>query len=133
MDNVVKIEKDGKLYAIVIKNNFVAEGIHFFTNDSDTQQVAYMQHNKGHVILNHYHNEVKREVLFTKEVLVMKNGTLKCLFFDEEQCLIEALNIEKGDVLILINGGHGFECISDVEMFEIKQGPYVGNNDKTRF
>ncbi len=30
-------------------------------------------------------------------------------------------------------GGHGFEVLEDVEMFEVKQGPYVGDSDKTRF
>ena len=133
MEGISKIVSDGKLFAIIIKNNFRTQGIHFFTDDSDTQQVAYMQHDKGHIIQNHYHNEIKREVLFTKEVLVMKKGQLKCLFFDDKQNLISTQIIETGDVLVLIAGGHGFECISDVEMFEIKQGPYVGNEDKTRF
>jgi hypothetical protein len=38
-----------------------------------------------------------------------------------------------GDVILLIKGGHGFEVEEDVEMFEIKQGPYAGDADKTRF
>jgi hypothetical protein len=36
-------------------------------------------------------------------------------------------------VILLITGGHGFEVIEDLEMVEIKQGPYVGEQDKTRF
>ena len=38
-----------------------------------------------------------------------------------------------GDVVLLIEGGHGFEVIEEVEMFEVKQGPYVGEQEKTRF
>jgi hypothetical protein len=34
---------------------------------------------------------------------------------------------------LLAAGGHGFEMLEDTEMFEIKQGPYAGENDKTRF
>jgi hypothetical protein len=36
-------------------------------------------------------------------------------------------------VILLIQGGHGFEVIEEVEMIEVKQGPYVGDQDKTRF
>ena len=38
-----------------------------------------------------------------------------------------------GDVILLIQGGHGFEVLEEVEMIEVKQGPYVGERDKTRF
>jgi hypothetical protein len=41
--------------------------------------------------------------------------------------------LEGGDVILLVNGGHGFEVLEEVEMFEVKQGPYVGDQDKTRF
>ena len=36
-------------------------------------------------------------------------------------------------MLLLASGGHGFECLEETEMFEIKQGPYAGDADKTRF
>jgi len=34
---------------------------------------------------------------------------------------------------LLASGGHGFEVIEDIKMVEIKQGPYAGEKDKTRF
>jgi len=33
----------------------------------------------------------------------------------------------------LVRGGHGFEMLTQSEIIEIKQGPYVGDGDKTRF
>jgi hypothetical protein len=33
----------------------------------------------------------------------------------------------------LASGGHGFEALEELEMVEVKQGPYVGDKDKTRF
>ena len=30
-------------------------------------------------------------------------------------------------------GGHGFEVLEELEMIEVKQGPYAGDRDKTRF
>ena len=36
-------------------------------------------------------------------------------------------------MILLIQGGHGFEVLEEVEMIEVKQGPYVGEQDKTCF
>ena len=38
-----------------------------------------------------------------------------------------------GDIILLCSGAHGFHVLEPLEMFEIKQGPYSGENDKTRF
>jgi hypothetical protein len=34
---------------------------------------------------------------------------------------------------LLAFGGHGFEMIEPTEIIEVKQGPYIGEGDKTRF
>ena len=41
--------------------------------------------------------------------------------------------LNDGDVILLASGGHGFEALSDVDIVEVKQGPYAGDLDKTRF
>lgn len=38
-----------------------------------------------------------------------------------------------GDVILLCGGGHSFKMLEDSSMIEVKQGPYAGENDKTRF
>ena len=123
----------GKTLAIVIKHDFDEKGITFCTPDDYSQQLAYMHHPEGHVILPHVHNEVKREVLYTKEVLVIKKGRLRCDFYTDDQEYIKSIELESGDVILLASGGHGFVCLEETEMYEIKQGPYAGEKDKTRF
>ena len=118
---------------IIIRHDYDKSGISFFTPDDFSQQLAYMHHPKGHIILPHVHNIVKREVLYTKECLVMKSGKLRCDFYSDNQQYIESTIVTGGDVILLVSGGHGFECLEEVEMFEIKQGPYAGENDKVRF
>ena len=120
------LDEAGKTLAIVIKHDFSEPGITFCTPDDYSQQLAYMSHPKGHVILPHVHNEVKREVLFTKEVLVIKKGRLRCDFYTDDQKYIKSIELEAGDVILLTSGGHGFECLEETEMYEIKQGPYAG-------
>jgi mannose-6-phosphate isomerase-like protein (cupin superfamily) len=92
-----------------------------------------MKHPQGKVIHPHVHNPVKREVHYTKEVLIIKKGKLRVDFYDDDQIYLESRVLEKGDVILLSEGGHGFEVLEDLEMFEVKQGPYAGDSDKTRF
>ncbi len=124
---------DGVLLALIVRHNYDKNGISFFTPDDFSQQLAFMHHPAGHVILPHVHNEVKREVLYTKEVLVIKKGKMRCDFYSDNQEYLKSEIVKTGDVILLANGGHGFECLEETEMFEIKQGPYAGEADKTRF
>ena len=130
---IKEIKNKDVVLALIIKSNYEKTGISFITPDDYSQQLAYMHHEKGHVIMPHVHNEVKREVLYTKEVLVIKKGKLRCDFYTDEKEYVCSETIETGDVILLANGGHGFECLEETEMFEIKQGPYAGENDKVRF
>lgn len=113
--------------------NTKKKGISFFTPGDLSQQVAYMQHPSGHLIEPHIHNKVVREVHYTQEVLLLRKGKLRVDFYDDERNYVESRILEAGDVILLASGGHGFKVIEEVEMFEIKQGPYAGDNDKTRF
>ena len=54
-------------------------------------------------------------------------------FYDNGQMYLESRILEGGDVILLATGGHGFEVLDEVEMIEVKQGPYFGDQDKTRF
>ena len=119
--------------AMIIRNNFEKEGISFFTPDDFSQQLAYMKHPKGKEIIPHVHNPVKREVFYTNEVLFIKKGQLRVDFYSNEKIYFESRVLNEGDVILLVSGGHGFCVLEDIEMIEVKQGPYAGDSDKTRF
>lgn len=131
--NIEKIMLDELLLAIIIRHSYRQPGISFFTPGELSQQLAYMQHPSGHVIEPHVHNRVVREVHYTQEVLILRKGRLRVDFYDLNQCYIESRILEAGDLILLASGGHGFHVLEEVEMFEIKQGPYAGEQDKTRF
>ena len=128
-----EIKYKNEMLAIIVSNSFDKEGIHFFTPGDLSQQLAYMNHPSGKTIDPHVHNPVKREVQYTQEVLFIRKGKLRVDFYDESQNYIESRILESGDVILLIKGGHGFKVLEDLEMFEVKQGPYAGDKDKTRF
>ena len=119
--------------AIIIRASFKKEGIQFFTPDNYTQQLAYMNRPAGYVIQPHLHNPLKREVEFTKEVIFIKSGMVRVDFYDESQEYLKSTVLHQGDVILLAYGGHGFEILENCEMIEVKQGPYAGEQDKTRF
>lgn len=119
--------------AIIIRASFRKEGIEFFTPDTFSQQLGYMNRPAGYVIPPHVHNPVARQVQFTKEVLLIKSGRIRVDFYSEAQEYLESTILQQGDVILLAYGGHGFEMLEPSEMIEVKQGPYAGEGDKTRF
>ena len=127
------IVHDGRVLAVLLRHDFNRPGIHFFTPGDFSQQLGYMNRPEGHVIPPHVHNTVTREVHFTKEVLIIKSGRVRVDFYDDDQNYLESRVLVTGDVLLLAYGGHGFEMLEPTEMIEVKQGPYAGDEDKTRF
>jgi mannose-6-phosphate isomerase-like protein (cupin superfamily) len=130
---VESITHAGRLLALIVSGRFREPGIHFFTPADFSQQLAYMEHPAGKLIAPHVHNPVSRGVRYTQEVLFIRKGRLRVDFYDHQQCYLRSRVLEADDVILLIEGGHGFEVMEDVEMIEVKQGPYAGEQDKTRF
>lgn len=129
------IENNNLLLGIIIKNIYSLEdsGINFFTDDNASQQVGYMKRETGHKIIPHRHNEVKREINFTSEVLFIKSGVVRVDFYDECEVYLSSYILQEKDVVLLARGGHGFEVIETAEIIEVKQGPYTHEHDKVRF
>lgn len=123
----------GRVLATLLRATYHEQGIKFFTPDDYSQQLAYMNRPQGYVIQPHVHNSVPREVQFTKEVLFIKTGRVRIDFYDDETNYLESRILNPGDVILLAFGGHGFEMLEASEIIEVKQGPYAGDADKTRF
>ena len=128
-----KIIYDNILLAIIIRAQYSNDGIEFFTNDNDSQQLGYMARPKGYTIQPHRHNLIKREVHLTQEVLYVKKGKVRVDFFDNQQSYLFSDILSEGDVILLSDGGHGFQMLENTELIEVKQGPYCGEIDKVRF
>ena len=66
-------------------------------------------------------------------MLIVKQG--KCLIdvFDDKERLVETCELEEGDVMLMLGGGHGFRILEDTVFLEIKQGPYAGDEEKVAF
>ena len=130
---VEKIIHKNKILAIILRTKYKSVGIKFFTPNNFSQQLGYMNRPKGYDILPHLHNRVKRNVEYTNETLLIKSGKVKVDFYDENKNFFKSSILKKGDVVLLVCGGHGFKMLEKSEIIEIKQGPYVNDKDKTKF
>ena len=119
--------------ALIIRADYDAEGLHFFTPGSFSQQVAYMRHPKDKVVEPHVHNLVARQVLYTQEALLVRRGKVELNLFNSGQEFLTTRILQDGDLILLCGGGHSLKMLEETSMIEIKQGPYAGDNDKTMF
>ena len=124
---------DGQLCAIIIRSDYDQNGIQFFTPNDLSQQLASMSYKPGKVIPAHTHRPVPREVLYTQEALFIRKGKLRVDFYTTDQHYHCSRVLGKDEVILLIAGGHGFEVLEELNMIEVKQGPYAGELDKTVF
>jgi hypothetical protein len=116
--------------AIVIRQSARSESIEFFSPKHFPQQIGLMSRPSGYLVPGHIHNEVSREISLTQEVLMIRKGRCEIFLYAEnsEQTRIE---LTVGDVILLASGGHSITMLEDCEILEVKQGPYLGPNDKT--
>lgn len=119
--------------ALIIRSDYDQPGIQFFTPANFSQQVAFMRHPAGHKIAAHVHNLQLRQVLYTQEVLFLRRGKVKVNLYSTSRDPIGSRILCEGDLILLCGGGHSLEMLEESSMIEVKQGPYAGEADKTRF
>lgn len=132
IDHYEEITSDGEIIALIVRADFSIreEGTCFFTSPDASQQVGYLKRKAGAIIRPHAHHEQRREITRTHETLIVKEGLLRVDFYTKGGSLVASRTLLRGDTVLLISGGHGFEMIEDTELIEIKQGPYLGSADK---
>ena len=108
-------------------------GVNFLTPKKLSHQVGFIKHKSNHLIKPHKHYKNVRRVEYTSEVLIILKGKLRVDFYSDKEKYLFSKIIKKNDIIILNNGGHGFKVLDNVEMIEVKQGPYNTKTDKKVF
>jgi hypothetical protein len=111
------------------------DGLSFFSDESEFQQVGTWVYQQGKQLLAHAHNVVPREVSLTQEILYVKQGRIKATIFDSLGAQVAEIEAGEGDIMCLLFGGHGYEIMAEnTQVLEIKNGPYLGAEiDRKRF
>ena len=132
-DLIEIIRKNDQELTYIIRASYHPDETNFLTPPELKQQVGYIVYSAGSEIPKHSHRALERKIVGTSEVLVVKSGRCLIDIYDEDQKLIATREISSGDVVLLVNGGHGFRMLEDTVFLEIKQGPYIGLDEKERF
>ena len=130
---IEKIMHKENLLAIIVYDTYKKEGISFITPDEFSLQLGYMDHPENYVIKPHLHHPVKRETIGTQEVIIIKKGLIRVDFYSYEKEYLESRELSKGDVILLISAGHGFTMLEPTTLIEVKNGPYIPEEDKEKF
>jgi hypothetical protein len=130
---IEKIMHKENLLAIIVYDTYKKEGISFITPDEFSLQLGYMDHPENYVIKPHLHHPIKRETIGTQEVIIIKKGLIRVDFYSYEKEYLESRELSKGDVILLISAGHGFTMLEPTTLIEVKNGPYIPEEDKEKF
>lgn len=128
-ENLLHItDGSNKLLALVIRSQFSVLGTKFFTPNTYSQQVAYMNRPAGASVNPHKHIITEQPEVFTQELLVIKQGRVRIDIYNDESAFVTSCELIDGDVILLVAGAHGLEFIEPTVLVEVKQGPYSDAN-----
>jgi hypothetical protein len=128
MHGIEYIAKNDKVFGILLKQNFSSEKkYNFITPNEYTIQLGSNFYKAGEKIRNHKHVPRDFKVDRLQEFIVINRGKCKIFMFDDDDQLICERIMEAGDSILLTAGGHGFEVLEDLNIVEIKQGPFDPN------
>jgi hypothetical protein len=79
------------------------------------------------------HRPLQRQLIGTSEVLILRKGRCIMDVYNNEKVLVASRELQEGDIMLMVDGGHGFRMLDDTVFLEVKQGPYTGIDEKERF
>jgi len=133
LDLIEHIKAGEQTLAIIIRGPYEPQRTDFLTPPEYKQQVGYVVYPKGGKIARHTHRAIPRSMVGTSEVLVVRRGKCEVDFFDDDRQLVATRELAAGDVMLMVGGGHGFRMLEDTVFLELKQGPYLGVDEKELF
>ena len=133
LDFVEFIQVEEKLLCIIVKAPTNLDKTTFVTPENLNLQVGFVVYKAGEKVPRLYHKEIERAVSNTSEVISVRLGSCNVQIYDDSQNLVADRRLDVGDIIIFVGGGHGFRMNKDTVLSEVKQGPYIGIDEKTNF
>lgn len=133
MSPIERFEWRGKLLAIIVRAELEPEETTFVTTPELNLQLGFVVYPEGGEVARHTHLPLERRLTGTSEVIVVREGRCELDIYAPDQELVATRELRRGDVMLMVAGGHGFRMLEDTTLLEIKQGPYTGLDEKHRF
>jgi len=126
--SIERVEHEGETIALIVRGDFEEEGAKFFTNDDNPLQLGVINQKAGQETQPHVHREREVAIKSIQEVVHVDRGRALVKFYTRDGNKVGSRILERGDTILLMNGGHGFRMLEDTRLVEIKQGPYDESN-----
>ena len=127
-----RIEKDGKVLAIVLRSIISDNSVEFVTPKEFPMQLGVHKRKKGDYVKAHEHIPFGTLKNFpVQDILIVKKGKITVGLYYEGK-FYKDVTLSEGEI-ILISTGHNVKFLKDTEMIEIKQGPYRGKEFEKKF
>ena len=127
------ISWNGQPLVYIIWPDPLPERTTFVTPPEFKQQVGFVVYPAGGEIAKHLHLALERRLVGTSEVLVLLKGCCLIDVYTDGKELVATRELNAGNVMLMVGGGHGFRIQEDTVFLEIKQGPYLDTEEKERF
>jgi mannose-6-phosphate isomerase-like protein (cupin superfamily) len=124
---------DDILASIIIRREYLPNATTFITSPELAQQVGFVIYPPGGAIKRHIHKNVDRQNISSSEALLVREGRLEIDIYDQNKVLLATRELQTGDFVLMVSGGHGFRILEATVLLEIKLGPYAGASDKELF
>lgn len=135
-ETIEQLVVEDVMYGILVRSAHQPSSTSFVTLPESPQQVGHIVYPKGGAIPRHYHRPVKRQLVGTSEIILVKKGRCIVTFYDQDRIPVLSRTLDTGDLLFIIASdgqGHGFEMLENTVLLDIKQGPYTGDIEKALF
>ncbi len=130
---VETITWNNKSLAYIVRAQECPDKTTFLTPQNLNLQLGFVVYPATGEVARHAHVPLERRTIGTSEALIIRKGRCEVDFYDNNKELVTTRELREGDVVLMIEGGHGFRMLEDTVFLEVKQGPYTGLEEKERF
>lgn len=133
MPSIEHVRVGDQLIAIIVSAAHNPNATEFITSPELNLQVGFVKYPAGGHIQPHTHLPIERNTVGTNEILLVRSGKVRVSLHDDQRRVVAERTLEEGDLLLMVSGGHGFAMVEDTVILEVKQGPYLGVEEKERY
>jgi cupin fold WbuC family metalloprotein len=123
-----------KLLHIIVRKEDITQGRQDIVSEEHFIQCSILNMEEGKTFRPHKHiwKERTRNVIAQESWIVIQ-GSVKCIFYDLDDSIIDEPILYPGDASFTLEGGHNYLILEDNTLvYEYKTGPYEGQAlDKT--
>lgn len=130
---VEEVASGREVLCLIVRSSLTPDRTTFLTPPDYKQQVGFVVYPAGGEIARHVHRPLERHLVGTSEVLLVREGRCLLDVYDDDRNLVATRELSRGDLMLMVGGGHGFRMLEPTTFLEIKQGPYNGLDEKERF